>query len=82
MFKGHPIITNTVIYKTLEQQPFYVLCYRIGFGGNPVHHTTMAHVSGQISIEISMYPGVVSTCFVDDLMNKTQRREAKTEVNY
>lgn len=46
------------------------LCYRIDFGGNPAHPITMAHVLGQISIEISMHPGVVSTCLVDKLMEK------------
>lgn len=58
------------------------LCYRIGFGGNLVHPIITAHVLGQISIEISTFPGVVSTCLVGDLMSKKWRREAKTEVNY
>lgn len=53
------------------------LCCRIGFGGNPVHPIITAHVLGQISIEISMWPGVVSTHLVDDLMSKKWRREAR-----
>lgn len=53
------------------------LCYRIGFGGNPVHLITMAHVLERISIEISMHPGVVSTCLVDEVMNKKWRSQER-----
>lgn len=67
--QGPPVTTNTVIYEALEwQHPFWFLCYRIVFGGNPVHPIIMAHVLDRISIEISMCPGVVSTCLLDELM--------------
>jgi len=59
------IITNTVIYETLEwQHPCLFPCYRIGFGGSLVHPIIMAHVLEQISIETLMHPGVVSTCLL------------------
>lgn len=37
----------------------------------------MARVLGQISIEISMHPGAVSTCLADELMNKQQKYGAE-----
>lgn len=69
-----------MIYETLEWQHPYVPLYRIGFGGNPVHPIIMAHVLGQISTEISMYPGVVSICVVDKLMKKKWRSHERGEL--
>lgn len=49
------------------------LCSRISFGGNPVQLMITANVLGQISTKISMYPGVVSICLVDELINKRKK---------
>lgn len=54
-----PIITDAVIYET---EGNILISSVTGSGGNPVHPIIMAHVLGPISIEISTYSGVVSTC--------------------
>lgn len=88
--RGPPIITNTVIYETLERQhPCLFPCYRIGFGGSPVHPIIMARVLEQISIETLMHPGVVSTRLLSTSLvsrwitkNKKWSREARKDVHY
>lgn len=82
MLEDHPSWLALWFMRPSNGNILMSLCYRIGFGGSPVHLMIMANVLGQISIEISMHPGVVSTWLADELVNKKWSWEARKEVNY